>query len=75
MVPLDPEVLALGDRTVLRIWRDAGRTRSELLAASPKDAAAYPRFVEFLSEFAGALDPLMTSTPPMVDFSEITMML
>ena len=64
LVPLDPEVLALGDRAALRIWRDAGRTQSELLATSPKDAAAYPRFVKFLSAFAGALDPLMTSTPP-----------
>jgi phytoene dehydrogenase-like protein len=66
LVPLDPEVLALGDRSALSIWRDTGRTQTELMATSRKDAEAYPQFVAFLSDFAGALDPLMTSTPPNV---------
>ena len=66
LVPLNPEVLALGDRSALRIWRDTARTQTELMGASRKDAEAYPRFVAFLSDFAGALDPLMTSTPPNV---------
>jgi phytoene dehydrogenase-like protein len=65
-LPLDPEVIALGDGTSQRIWRDRGRTAAELAAKSSRDAEAYPRFVAMLRQFAGALDPLLTMTPPNV---------
>lgn len=65
-LPLDPEVIALGDGASQRIWRDVGRTAGEIAAKSPQDAAAYPKFVAMLRRFAGALDPLLTMTPPNV---------
>jgi len=65
-LPLDPEVIALGDGAFQRIWRDAGRTAAELAAKSSRDAEAYPRFVAMLHRFAGALDPLFMMTPPNV---------
>ena len=63
-LPLEPEVVALGDGKALRIWRDVRKTQSELAAVSPKDSESYPRFVEFLQGFAEALDPLLGMTPP-----------
>lgn len=65
-LPVDPRVVALGDGKVLRIWRDVGRTQSELKTVSAKDAEAYPRFVEFLRLFREALDPILATTPPNV---------
>ena len=65
-IPLDPEVVALGDRKAIRIWRDVGKTQGELASFSPKDSEAYPRFVELLSDFARALDPLLAAPPPNV---------
>ncbi len=63
-LPLDPEVVALGDGKALRIWRDVRKTQSELAAISSKDAESYPRFVRFLRDFAAALDPILDMTPP-----------
>jgi len=65
-IPLDPEVVSLGDRKAIRIWRDVGKTQAELASSSPKDSEAYPRFVELLSDFARALDPLLVAPPPNV---------
>ena len=65
-LPLDPEVTAVGDHASLRIWRDVWRTQAELMTKSPRDAEAYPRFTAFLRDFATALDPLFTMTPPNV---------
>ena len=65
-LPLDPEVTALGDHAPLRIWRDDWRTQAELMTRSPRDAEAYPRFATFLRQFATALNPLLTTTPPNV---------
>ena len=63
-LPLEPEVVAIGEGKVLKVWRDVQRTQSELAAVSPKDAEAYPRFVGFLRDFAKALDPLIGMAPP-----------
>ena len=65
-LPLDPEVTAVGDHAAIRIWRDAWRTQADLMAKSPRDAEAYPRFAELMTAFATALDPLVTMTPPNV---------
>src|SRR3989442_2260181 len=60
----DPEVVALGEDRALRIWRDVRKTQEGLGSFSAKDAAAYPRMVEFLRQFAAALDPVLAMTPP-----------
>ncbi|TLZ43395.1 MAG: NAD(P)/FAD-dependent oxidoreductase, partial [Methanobacteriota archaeon] len=65
-LPIDPEVLTLGGSFRLRIWRDVGKTQSELATKSPRDAEAYPRFVALLRRFAAAIEPLLTMTPPNV---------
>jgi phytoene dehydrogenase-like protein len=65
-LPLDPAVVALGDGSSLRIWRDLERTKTELAAKSPRDAEAYPRFVAFLTRFASAIAPLLEKAPPNV---------
>lgn len=65
-LPVDPRVVVVGDGKVLRIWREVGRTQSELKPLSPKDAEAYPRFVEFLRLFGEAIDPILAMTPPNV---------
>ncbi len=63
-IPPNPEVVVLGDGRALRIWRDVTKTQKELMRVSPKDAEAYPRFVEFLRHFAAALDPILSTPPP-----------
>lgn len=63
-LPIEPEVVALGDGKALRIWQDIRKTQSELAAFSSKDAEAYPRFVAFLRDFAEALDPILATAPP-----------
>src|SRR5439155_485989 len=60
----DPTVVALGDGRTLPIWRDIQKTQKAIASFSPKDADTYPRFIEFLSQFAGALDPVLAMTPP-----------
>lgn len=62
----DPDVVVLGDGHAFRIWRDAMKTQEELTRVSPKDAEAYPRFVEFLRRFAAALDPILSAPPPIL---------
>ena len=65
-LPLDPEVINLGDGGSLRLWRDMRKTQAELASKSSRDAEAYPRFVTTLRRFAAAIDPLLTTTPPNV---------
>ncbi|HKW43784.1 MAG TPA: NAD(P)/FAD-dependent oxidoreductase, partial [Thermoplasmata archaeon] len=65
-LPVDPRVVSIGDSKVLRMWRDVGRTKSELSAISAKDADAYPRFVGFLRLFGQTVEPLLAMTPPNV---------
>src|SRR5439155_853422 len=60
----DPDVVALGDGRALPIWKDVHKTQKGLASFSAKDAQTYPRFIEFLSQFAEALDPILTMTPP-----------
>jgi phytoene desaturase len=66
-LPCEPAVVSLdGDRKPLRLWTDVRRSQSEIAAHSPKDAETYPRFLDFLGQFAKALDPLMLRAPPEV---------
>ncbi len=67
ILPVDPEVVALGeDGRPLRLWRDPSRAAQELGAHSPRDAAAYPKFCSLLVSLAAAADPLMVQAPPEV---------
>lgn len=60
----DPELVVLGDERALRIWKDVRKTRESIGSFSTKDAEAYPRFIEFLRQFAAAIDPILAMTPP-----------
>ncbi len=67
LLPLDPEVTALGEEgKVLRIWRDPARTAQELSGFSPRDAAAYPVFRSLMVSLARVVDPMMVREPPEV---------
>src|SRR5207245_9099778 len=48
----DPDVVALGDGRALPSWRDGHSSANALASVSAKDAQTYPRFIEFLSQFA-----------------------
>jgi len=65
MLPVDPQVVALGeDGTSVRFWRDPTRTYAELAATSPDDAVGYARLRSFLLSVAEVLDPLLVRPPP-----------
>ena len=67
LLPLDPEVVALGeDGKVLRLWRDPARAAQEIGAFSPRDAAAFPGFRSLLVSLASVADPLLDQAPPEV---------
>jgi len=60
----DPELVVFGDERALRIWKDVRKMRESIGSFSTKDAEAYPRFIEFLRQFAAALNPILAMTPP-----------
>ncbi len=67
LLPLDPEVTALGEAgKPLRIWRDPARTAQELTTLSPRDAAAFPAFQSLMVSLAAIVDPLLLQAPPEV---------
>ncbi len=67
LIPLDPEVVALGDGgKTLRLWRDPARSAQEIQAVSPHDAVAFPAFQSLLVTIAGVVDPLLMMPPPEV---------
>ena len=66
-LPLDPEVVSLGDGgRALRLWRDPTRAAQELAALSLRDAQAYASFRSLLVSVAGIADPMMAISPPEV---------
>ena len=67
-LPFDPSTVILGEGgQALRLWRDPRRAQFEIARTSAADAAAYPRFLAFMAEACGVLDPLMLSIPPSVE--------
>ncbi|HYM40716.1 MAG TPA: NAD(P)/FAD-dependent oxidoreductase [Thermoplasmata archaeon] len=64
LLPLDPEVVSLGDGRVLRLWRDSHHAAQEIAAFSKRDAAAFPAFQSLLARVAEAVDPLLMKPPP-----------
>ena len=65
LLPLDPEVVALGeDGKALHLWRDPARAAQEIAGFSTRDAAAYPAFRSLLVSLASVADPLMDQPPP-----------
>ena len=66
-LPVDPEVVALGDGgRPLRLWRDPAKAGQEIATFSPRDAAAYGAFRSLLVSVAGIADPLLAAPPPEV---------
>ena len=66
-IPVEPEVVALGDDgKSLRLWTDPHRAAREIAALSPQDAAAFPAFRSLLATVAGVVDPLLMMPPPEV---------
>jgi beta-carotene ketolase (CrtO type) len=64
-LPVDPMFFCpFPDGHHLFIWRDVERTCREIARFSPKDAEAYPRFLEYWHNAAYLLDPLRFSPPP-----------
>jgi len=65
LIPVDPELVALGDDgDTLTLFRDLPRTAEGLRTHSTADAAAYPRFLKMLVQLAAVMDPLLLRTPP-----------
>jgi phytoene dehydrogenase-like protein len=57
----DPELFApFEDGGGLVLWDDPARRKEEIAKVSPKDAEAYPRFVELFEEASRYLRPLLT---------------
>lgn len=67
LLPIDPEVVALGEGgRSLRLWRDPARAAQEIAAFSRHDAAAFPAFHTLMVTIAGVVDPLLVRPPPEV---------
>ena len=65
--PKDPAFFSLfPDGRTLTMWRDEGKTLSELARFSEQDAEAYPAYGRFVSRLAGVVEPLLLRTPPNV---------
>src|SRR5207244_11567934 len=58
------EGVAVAASQGLRVVRNVPKAQAELARFAQKDADTYPRFVEFLSRFAAALDPILAMPPP-----------
>ncbi|MDP2727467.1 MAG: NAD(P)/FAD-dependent oxidoreductase [Dehalococcoidia bacterium] len=64
-LPVDPMFFCpFPDGTHFFIYRDVERTCREIARFSPRDAKAYPRFLEYWRNAAYLLDPLRLSPPP-----------
>ena len=55
------------DGRALVLWSDRERAAREIAAFSPKDAAAWPRFLDSFARVAGVLRALNASPPPSID--------
>ncbi|MDP1570454.1 MAG: NAD(P)/FAD-dependent oxidoreductase [Vicinamibacterales bacterium] len=64
--PVDVTALAPGGGG-LTIYRDAARTADGLRARSPKDAEAWPRFVQTRAALGGVVGSLLDGPPPPID--------
>jgi phytoene dehydrogenase-like protein len=67
LLPLDPEVVALGEGgSALRLWRDPTRAARQIATHSQRDASAYPAFQSLMVGLAEVADPLLLQPPPEV---------
>jgi phytoene dehydrogenase-like protein len=74
--PKDPAFFSLyPDGRTLTMWQDQRRTVEEIARFSPKDAATYPRYCEYVDRLARLVEPLLFVTPPEVPPSSLTDML
>jgi phytoene dehydrogenase-like protein len=63
----DVDVTVLGGGTPLVIWRDSARTVKGLRTSSPRDAEAWPRFLQTRAALGRVIGSLFTATPPSLD--------
>ena len=64
LVPLDPVATTPEGLT---LWRDVGKSVEAIRKYSPKDAEAYPPFIELVDKLTAFLKPLMTKPAPTPD--------
>ena len=69
--PAVAAVPAAGDAGAVVLWPEVDRTAEGLAAASPSDAAAWPRFVAELAAHAAALEPLLCRPPELADMGRL----
>jgi phytoene dehydrogenase-like protein len=63
--PKDPAFFSpFPDGRYLIMWSDVERTCEEIRKFSARDAAAYPRYDEFIDRLARFVEPLLLETPP-----------
>ena len=64
-IPHDPEgFLPFPDGRSLSVWSDTTRTQEEIAQFSRKDAAAYPRYLQYWAEILKLLEPILGAGPP-----------
>ena len=64
-------VPAAEDGGAVVLWPEAERTAEGLVAASSRDAAAWPRFVAELAEQAASFEPLLGRPPELADMGRL----
>ncbi len=69
--PAVAAVPASTDSGAVVLWPEAERTAEALAAASPRDAAAWPRFVAELAEQAASFEPLLGRPPELADMGRL----
>lgn len=63
--PKDPAFFSVyPDGSCFTMWRDEARTLEEIARFSPHDAAAYPRYGQFVDRLARIVEPLLLTEPP-----------
>ena len=64
-IPHDPEAfLPFPDGRSLTLWSDTARSQKEIAKFSTRDAAAYPKYLDYWTEIVGLLGPILGGPPP-----------
>lgn len=69
--PAVAAVPEIGDSGAVVLWPEADRTAEGLAPASPRDAAAWPRFVAEIAGRAASLEPLLGRPPELADMGRL----
>jgi len=64
-IPHDPEgFLPFPDGRSITLWKSTARSQKEIARFSKRDAAAYPRYIEYWDEILHLLEPILGGPPP-----------